>query len=147
MTYNCCHLALPLCGQKPTGASGIVTSPGFPSFYPNNLNCYIYIWVPAAYRARLVFTNFDLEEQDSCSYDSLEVFDGDTNESDKRFGKFCGSSIPPAVVSSTNELLLHFVSDDSTTGKGFRAHYMAGKWMYMFLLRENFANFNITIIN
>jgi hypothetical protein len=119
------YTGLPYCGQAVTGLSGTVTSSGFPSVYPNGLDCYIYIRVPSPYRIRLAFDSFELEEQDLCLYDSIEVFDGDTNESDKRFGKYCGANVPPVVVSSSNELLVHFVSDDTTARRGFRASYRA----------------------
>ena len=38
-------------------------------------------------------------------------------------GKYCGSSIPPSHVSSSNEILIHFRSDKSVTYTGFKMEY------------------------
>ena len=38
-------------------------------------------------------------------------------------GKYCGDSIPPSHVSSSNEILIHFQSDGSATGAGFKMEY------------------------
>ena len=111
-----------------TGESGIITSPGYPYSYPTNISCYIHIRVPPMCRAALAFCSFHLEKVDKCSYDFLKVFESNTTDSSKRrLGKYCGGNTPPTVVSSTNELLLHFVSDDTTTFSGFYAQYRAGK--------------------
>jgi hypothetical protein len=118
---------LPPCGQTLTGVQGLVTSPGFPSSYPDRENCYIHIRVPYVCRARVEFMAFDLEYQVTCNYDSLEVFDGYTTDYAKSIGKYCGNSIPTNLTSSTNELLLHFVSDGSVAQSGFKGRYTAGK--------------------
>ena len=56
------------------------------------------------------------------SYDYIEVYDGNEELSDK-LGKFCGTTKPSPFVSSGNELLLKFHSDDTVNWKGFRAVY------------------------
>ena len=38
-------------------------------------------------------------------------------------GKYCGDSIPPSHVSSSNEVLIHFHSDGPTTETGFKMEY------------------------
>ena len=38
-------------------------------------------------------------------------------------GKYCGDSIPPSHVSSSNEVLIHFLSDESETYGGFQMEY------------------------
>ena len=56
------------------------------------------------------------------SYDYIEVYDGNEELSDK-LGKFCGTTKPSPFVSSGNELLLKFHSDDTVNWKGFHAVY------------------------
>ena len=36
---------------------------------------------------------------------------------------YCGSSIPPSHLSSSNEMLIHFQSDYSVPGAGFKMEY------------------------
>ena len=38
-------------------------------------------------------------------------------------GKYCGYSIPPSHVSSSNEVLIHFQSDGMGTEAGFKMEY------------------------
>ena len=37
--------------------------------------------------------------------------------------KYCGDSNPPIHVSSSNEIFIHFISDHSETGPGFKMEY------------------------
>ena len=41
-------------------------------------------------------------------------------------GRYCGDSIPPSHVLSSNEVLIHFQSDSSTpnSGTGFKMEYI-----------------------
>ena len=56
------------------------------------------------------------------SWDSLTVYDGDSNTS-PMMGKYCGNSIPPSHVSSSNEILINFYSDGAVAGAGFQMEY------------------------
>ena len=39
--------------------------------------------------------------------------------------RYCGSILPPTIVSPTNSLFVIFFSDDSITGAGFNATYIS----------------------
>ena len=56
------------------------------------------------------------------SWDSLTIYDGASSTS-PMMGEYCGNSIPPSHVSSSNEVLVHFQSDDSVTYGGFKMEY------------------------
>ena len=67
------------------------------------------------------------------SYDSLILYDGDSNSS-PILGKYCGTSIPPSHISSSNMIYIHFHSDGSIEGlleydyTGFKLEYhLSGK--------------------
>ena len=59
------------------------------------------------------------------SQDSLTVYDGGSTSSDL-VGKFCGNSLPPdQILSSSNELLLHFQTDPiDGINDGFHIEYL-----------------------
>lgn len=40
--------------------------------------------------------------------------------------RVCGSSLPPPFTSSQDHVWIHFHSDESLTGKGFRLSYISG---------------------
>jgi len=42
---------------------------------------------------------------------------------DNLIAKFSGNNKPPIITSSSNEILLWFISDDTITGKGWEINY------------------------
>ena len=58
------------------------------------------------------------------SYDSLTLYDGDSNAA-IMIGKYCGSTLPPTFISSSNAAFLHFESDGGATETGFKLGYHA----------------------
>ena len=56
------------------------------------------------------------------SYDSLTIYDGNSNASTS-LGVYCGDSIPASHISSSNEMLIHFHTDNSVGKSGFRIEY------------------------
>ena len=56
------------------------------------------------------------------SWDSLTIYDGGSSTS-SMMGNYCGDSIPPSQVSSINEILIHFHSDQNSEGAGFKMEY------------------------
>ena len=51
------------------------------------------------------------------SWDAVTIYDGPSSTS-SMMGKFCGDSIPHSHVSSSNKVLIHFLSDFSNTIAG-----------------------------
>ena len=56
------------------------------------------------------------------AYDSFTLYDGNSNTA-PLIGEYCGQSLPPTFISSTNEAFLHFQSDESGTKSGFKLEY------------------------
>lgn len=116
---------------------GVITSPNYPRNYPHNTQC---IWVLRGTPGRkvtLTFTNFDVEAHGTCSYDYIELRQGD-NANASLINKYCGSNLPPSVTSFGNSLYIKFRSDISTSGTGFRAEYTtatAGRDSFLFFLK------------
>lgn len=109
-----------VCGGKYEDNNGVVTSPWFPQPYEDNKICLYNIEAPLGKAIILNFTDFDIEND--CDFDSLTIYDGiDTNGT--RVGTFCGTRIPPTVVSTLNHIHLIFRSDASNSAQGFRATY------------------------
>ncbi|XP_019644750.1 PREDICTED: tolloid-like protein 2 [Branchiostoma belcheri] len=116
----------PACGGFLTGLSGNITSPTFPLEYPQNKRCVWQIVAPSQYRITLKFNHFELEGNDVCKYDSLEVRSGLSPESDV-LGRFCGSELPESVTSSRNNMRVEFKSDNTVSKKGFHATFFSDK--------------------
>ena len=57
------------------------------------------------------------------SYDTLTIYNGGSNASLMLGNPYCGNSLPPSQISSSNQLFIHFHSDGSDTGNGFKLEY------------------------
>ena len=62
------------------------------------------------------------------------VYDGDSNTS-PMIGKYCGDTIPPNSISSSNNLFMNFKTDQYATNTGFYLEYNVLHpvllWMYL----------------
>ena len=54
--------------------------------------------------------------------------------------RFCGSTIPPPIISKRNELLLHFHSDGTETRSGFELMVDVGKYVNALICILGFNN-------
>ncbi|XP_069007315.1 cubilin [Embiotoca jacksoni] len=112
----------PGCGGTFTASEGIIISPNWPNNYAHDRQCIYLIRLPAGEKVSLNFTDIDLETHSSCTFDYVEVRDG-SRETDPLIGRYCGSSLPAAILSSSNSLWIRFRSDSSVSRAGFRAVY------------------------
>uniref|UniRef100_A0A8C9YW27 CUB domain containing protein 2 n=1 Tax=Sander lucioperca TaxID=283035 RepID=A0A8C9YW27_SANLU len=121
------------CQQVLSAISDNFSSPHFPNIYPNNINCHWSITLAAGYRIKLYFPVVDLEDRnslsDKCDYDSVAVYDGDS-QTDTLLGRWCGREQPPFLVSKGNKLLVVLSTDRNVAHRGFTASYLGGKSKY-----------------
>ncbi|NWT34322.1 BMP1 protein, partial [Cardinalis cardinalis] len=108
------------CDHKVTSVSGTITSPNWPDKYPSKKECTWAISTTPGHRIKLSFSELDVEAQQECTYDHLEIFDGKDAKA-PALGRFCGAKEPEPIVSSGNKMFLKFVSDNSIQKKGFEA--------------------------
>ena len=110
------------CNDILTTSSGLLTSPNFPGAYANNYNCQWIIRVTAGSKVRLTFTDFATEG----FYDYVEVYDGSAINAGRLLLKHSGSALPPPLlVSTSNEMLVRFVTDATDNFfRGWRATYV-----------------------
>ncbi|KPP69550.1 cubilin-like, partial [Scleropages formosus] len=121
----------PGCGGTYTDSEGIIISPNWPNNYAHNRQCIYVLRQPPNDAVALNFTNMDLEVYSGCAFDFVEVGlitlgpqvrDGLT-ETAPLVGKYCGSTLPAPIISSSNGLWVRFKSDTSISKAGFRAVY------------------------
>ncbi|KAG8511422.1 Procollagen C-endopeptidase enhancer 2 [Galemys pyrenaicus] len=113
------------CGGILTGESGFIGSEGFPGVYPPNSKCTWKITVPQGKVVVLNFRFIDLESDNLCRYDFVDVYNGHSNS--QRIGRFCGTFRPGALVSSGNKMMVQMISDANTAGNGFMAMFSAAE--------------------
>uniref|UniRef100_A0A803TWQ8 CUB domain-containing protein n=1 Tax=Anolis carolinensis TaxID=28377 RepID=A0A803TWQ8_ANOCA len=114
------------CGGELPIPSGYFSSPFYPGYYPNNLNCTWTIRTWNNYQG--LFSNFRTE----CRFDYVEVYDGDLYS--RVLGRYCSGSYV-TLISTSNLLTILFHSDVSVTYPGFSAFYHSfygttGKYVY-----------------
>ncbi|KAK3572019.1 hypothetical protein QTP86_022249 [Hemibagrus guttatus] len=101
---------------------GYITSPNYPSNYPQNIDCVWIIMVPNGESVQLDFEDFYIEPNTGCFYDYLELRDGVSSNADL-IAKLCGSTKPSTQHSKASAMYLRFRTDHSVTHKGFKAKY------------------------
>jgi len=79
--------------------------------------------MPVSYRPTLF--HLQIEWQDACSYDYLEIRDGLT-ENSPLIGQFCGYEKPEDIKSSSNKIWMKFTSDATISKAGFAANFFKG---------------------
>ncbi|BFZ10462.1 hypothetical protein BsWGS_13501 [Bradybaena similaris] len=99
---------------------GIVTSPGFPSRYQPDLECFYNLQAPQDHQLILEFTDFNVETS-PCDFDRLEVYDGGLVATSSLLAIFCGSDLPVSLTSVSSNMTLKFTSDSDLQRQGFRA--------------------------
>ncbi|XP_062858544.1 adhesion G-protein coupled receptor G6 [Trichomycterus rosablanca] len=106
------------CEEVLTASEGIFTSPCYPSDYPPSKVCKWTLQAPAGFVLQLTFLDFELEEAHGCIYDSVSVNTGASSV------KFCGLTANGLTLnSSTNVMVVSFISDFSVQKKGFSISY------------------------
>ena len=95
-------------------------SQNFPSPYPNNHIRNQTIEVENGKRIHIKFTNFSVENSNSCQFDYVLVEDGDGTI---LMEKTCGSNLPPDVISRTNTVKVIFDTDVSSVRTGWKLEY------------------------
>lgn len=113
------------CGDTLVGEEGNVTSPGYPLQYPNKSSCWTLINVEPGRVIVMRFKDLTMEADDLCTFDYVEIFDG-PSEGSPSFGRFCRDSQRRILRSTTNSVLVHFKSNELTSGRGFLLEYESG---------------------
>jgi len=91
--------------------------------YDNKEDCDWIVEAPLGKNVHLSFLTFELEDEQDCGYDFIEVFSG-YDDSGPSYGRFCGNKLPPEIISVDEALLLRFKSDDTINSKGFSAAFV-----------------------
>ncbi|CAH2325878.1 novel hatching enzymes [Pelobates cultripes] len=120
LLYHC-----DICSTLLSGSNGTLTSPGYPSAYRDNTTCVWLIRIPSQ-KVYLKFESFDVQPSPSCESDYINIYDGASRSSPVLLQRFCGEENPPPLMSSSNVMLVEFISDGNLTGKGFKASYRKG---------------------
>nr|CAB3264299.1 Tolloid protein [Phallusia mammillata] len=114
------------CGGFVTTLDGEITSPNWPQDYPTNKQCTWQIVAPPQHKITIQFDKFELEGNEVCKYDYVEVRSG-LSESSKLNGKFCGAELPPIITSTSNQMRIKFSSDDTVAKRGFRIRFTSDR--------------------
>ncbi|XP_072015024.1 A disintegrin and metalloproteinase with thrombospondin motifs 1-like [Amphiura filiformis] len=118
------------CDRLFTLPSGQISSPGYPSSYPNNQLCTLLIIAPPGKQVNLRFDTFNLhsnsQTQEYCdnSYDYVQIFDmNNSNQNVLHCGRYqdpANIRIPPL----NNRVMIQFQSNnDGLVNQGFYASY------------------------
>ncbi|XP_029168402.1 cubilin-like [Nylanderia fulva] len=109
------------CGGMMTTVTGDIMSPNFPQPYSSNADCYWKIAVAAGSLVQVVIVDLDLENHIRCRFDFIEIFDGISHRTNGR--RYCGTTYPKIIQSTSNQMTIRFRSDYSYSTRGFHLKY------------------------
>lgn len=91
--------------------------------YESDIDCEWIIQTLENRQIHLRFHFFDIEEEQTCRYDFVDIYDGGIDRTGEMYGRFCGTHIPKEIISKRTSLLLRFHSDSTFARKGFNITY------------------------
>jgi len=100
---------------------GEISDGSGPFDYANNCACKWQITVPEGKHIKIQFDEFDTQAKT----DFVWLFEGTKTLKENTLAKFSGPSLPPIIISASNQVLIWFVTDSSITGKGWHLKYKA----------------------
>ena len=80
MAVSAVSASVEACGGTVTEFQSRITSPGYPSFYENDLDCTWNIDLGDVFGFTIVKNHFDVEEVINCGHDYLKIVDGNGYE-------------------------------------------------------------------
>ena len=101
--------------------AGVVSSPNFPSNYPNNLEKTEIIEVEQGMIIALHFLSFNIHSSSDCQ-DYLAIMD---NDGTPLMEKRCGSTLPKNITSTSNNVTLKFITSRVHTDSGWSLRWTA----------------------
>lgn len=92
--------------------------------YSSGIKCEWILSAPPGYVVQITWMTFRLELSINCTYDSVQIYDNNTDTNmGGLMGRFCGSKLPPTLLSSSNLVTIIFSTDATITSDGFVASY------------------------
>uniref|UniRef100_A0A452HNP9 Uncharacterized protein n=1 Tax=Gopherus agassizii TaxID=38772 RepID=A0A452HNP9_9SAUR len=117
-----------LCGGYIRSSSGTILSPGFPDFYPNNLNC---TWVIETSHGKGVFFTFHTFHLES-GHDYLLVTENGSFTQPLK--QLTGSRLPPPISAGlfgNFSAQIRFISDFSMSYEGFNITFSGKRFTFV----------------
>ncbi|KAI0232930.1 hypothetical protein LSAT2_016795 [Lamellibrachia satsuma] len=118
------------CGETHlTSDRGVISSPLYPRMYPPNVNCAWLVETGANHTVLLTLMMLDVESTKRCMLDALSVHDGNSTDDPVILGPACGQlsaqqmAASKPIMSSGNQVLVTFRTDDTVAGSGFQLSY------------------------
>ncbi|CAH2276338.1 ovochymase-1 [Pelobates cultripes] len=105
-----------------TSNNGAISSPGYPSNYPNDLSCHWRIVAPLRNIIRLDLLKLKTEKNASGCLDQLLIYEG-TGKNKTLLGSYCGQMQLFSLKSDGPEMTLVFTTNSIVTMSGFTLKY------------------------
>lgn len=133
MYYYLCLLTkilfLLACGGVYDMIKGTISTPNYPNNYLRDSECVWILKSSVGNRVSLNFIDFQLEEDEFCNEDYVEVRENDSIGT--ILGIYCGSNLPTNVTTSST-LWVKFRSNSIGSAKGFTADFKYGTLLFWY---------------
>ncbi|XP_078349753.1 procollagen C-endopeptidase enhancer 1-like [Oculina patagonica] len=113
-----CTLATQECGLM---VNNSLKSPGYPTNYPNNMDCIYRVPIPHGMAMNISFNFFDVETHSSCGWDYLSI----SSAYNHTFAVYCGQRTGRTVLITGEYAVIAFHSDSVFAKTGFLLFFTA----------------------
>ena len=128
------------------GEESYIISPNYPRSYRNRQECTWLLKAKVGSYINLTSIHFDVEgyvESDCYAYDSVRIYEMLDGE-EKIIGSYCNAKNPfDGVLSTGNELKIHFTSNWRNSFMGFKFRYSSVKPGYFSKIVYSFSKINV----
>ncbi|XP_050362534.1 cubilin-like [Nymphalis io] len=112
------------CGGIYRQNTGIINHPmDTGTQYSNSQTCTWMLIASQGMHIKLTWNRFKLESTPLCNSDYVLISEIDENNENNTLGKYCGNTLPPALTTFSNRLMIKFVSDVNVRRDGFSLSY------------------------
>lgn len=116
------------CGGIYDITKGTISTPTYPNNYLRDSECVWTLKASVGNHISLTFIDFELEENEFCNEDYVEIRDKDSVG--PILGIFCGTNLPTNNTISSS-LWVKFRSNSLGSAKGFTANFNYGKIIFI----------------
>ncbi|XP_023210900.1 bone morphogenetic protein 1-like isoform X1 [Centruroides sculpturatus] len=112
-----------VCNGTIEGDYGRLQNPNYDHPYPYDSICQWVLAVPIGHVV-LSFETFNINDDENCQSDYIEVIDGDIDSGKVILDKVCGNKVPDVIVSTNNKLTVTYVSKNRNKKNKFSANFI-----------------------
>ncbi|XP_067120553.1 tolloid-like protein 1 [Centruroides vittatus] len=111
------------CGGRIEADEGTIESNQLQEYSSLTSDCQWIIVVPFGYGVAMKFESLNMESEENCTNEFVEIFEGEGREGES-LGKYCGNELPDTILSTNNTVTVWMKSNKTSDAKDFSLSFL-----------------------